>query len=352
MTNRDLIDKLNENKSLELFEWENLIGTFSNEDRNYAADIARSIAHLKFGNKIYFRGIVEFTNICKNDCLYCGIRRSNKCVSRYRLKKEDIIACCNKGYELGYRTFVLQGGEDGYFNDDRMADIISSIHHQFSDCAVTLSIGERARESYQRLYDAGASRYLLRHETADETHYGKLHPEELSWKHRIKCLYDLKDIGYQTGCGMMVGSPYQTVECLVEDMLFMSEFKPHMIGMGPFIPHKDTPFKDFKAGSIETTLFLLSLCRIALPDVLLPSTTALGTLKGDGRQLGILAGANVVMPNLSPLEVRKKYLLYDNKIGTDYDAEEGIEKLKAQMEEIGYEMVIGRGDYSKEEFNS
>lgn len=352
MTNRDLIDKLNENKSLELNEWETLIGTFSNKDRNYAADIAKSIAHYKFGNKIYFRGIVEFTNICKNNCLYCGIRRSNKCVSRYRLQKEDIIACCDTGYELGYRTFVLQGGEDGYFNDDRMADIISSIHHQFSDCAVTLSIGERSRESYQRLFDAGASRYLLRHETADEAHYGKLHPKELSWKHRIKCLYDLKDIGYQTGCGMMVGSPFQTVECLAEDMLFMSGFKPHMIGIGPFIPHKDTPFKDFEAGSVETTVFLLSLCRIALPDVLLPATTALGTLKGDGRQLGILAGANVVMPNLSPLEVRKKYMLYDNKVGTEDDAEEGIEKLKTQMEEIGYEMVIGKGDFSKEGFNS
>ena len=352
MTNKNLIDKLNENKLLAFDEWKTLIGTYTDEDRAYAADIARRIVLNKFGNKIYFRGIVEFTNICKNDCLYCGIRRSNKCVSRYRLTKDDILACCSTGYELGYRTFVLQGGEDLYFNDDRMVDIISAIHNQFPDCAVTLSIGERSNESYQRLYDAGASRYLLRHETADETHYGKLHPSDLSWKHRIQCLYDLKEIGYQTGCGMMVGSPYQTDECLAKDMLFMSEFKPHMIGIGPFIPHKDTPFKEFPAGSTETTLFLLSLCRIALPDVLLPSTTALGTVQGNGRQLGVLAGANVVMPNLSPMEVRKKYLLYDNKVGTNDDAKDGIQKLKNQMEEIGYEMVIGKGDFCKEGFNS
>lgn len=346
MTNRELIDKLNLNKVLEFEEWKILIGTFSEGDRAYASEIARSIALEKFNKRIYFRGIIEFTNICKNDCLYCGIRKSNKNVSRYRLTKEDILTSCSIGHKLGFRTFVLQGGEDGYFNDDRMADIISDIRKYYPDCAVTLSIGERTHESYKKLFDAGASRYLLRHETADEIHYGKMHPSELSWRNRIKCLYDLKRTGFQTGCGCMVGSPYQTAECLAEDMLFMSTFKPHMIGIGPFIPHKDTPFKDFNTGSTETTLFLLSLCRIALPDVLLPATTALGTVQGNGRQLGILAGANVVMPNLSPMEARKKYMLYDNKIGTGDDAEEGTFKLKTQIEEIGYEMVVSKGDFS------
>lgn len=346
MTNRKLIDELNKNKLLTFAEWKLLIETFSKEDRTYAAEIARKIAKQRFGNKIYFRGIIEFTNICKNDCLYCGIRRSNKRVTRYRLTKDDILTSCNAGYQLGFRTFVLQGGEDEYFNDDLMADIVSAIHHSYPDCAITLSIGEKTRKSYQKLFDAGASRYLLRHETADETHYGKLHPSELSLRHRLQCLHDLKEIGYQTGCGCMVGSPYQTAECLAKDMLFMSEFKPHMIGIGPFIPHKDTPFKDFKAGSTERTLFLLSLCRITLPDVLLPATTALGTVRGDGRQLGILAGANVIMPNLSPLAVRNKYMLYDNKIGTEDDAEKSIQKLKTQIEEIGYKMVVGRGDFS------
>lgn len=349
MTNHELIDKLNCTKTLSLEEWKLLLGTFSIEDREYAAEIAREIVLSKYGNKIFFRGIIEFTNICRNDCLYCGIRRSNGCVTRYRLTKEDILACCDEGYKLGFRTFVLQGGEDACFTDDIMADIVSSIRGKYPDCAITLSIGERSRESYKRLFAAGANRYLLRHETADCVHYNRLHPPELSLENRLRCLNDLKETGYQTGCGCMVGSPYQTVECLAKDMMFMSWFKPEMIGIGPFIPHKDTPFRDFKAGSTELTLFLLSLCRIMLPDVLLPATTALGTLSGNGRQLGILAGANVIMPNLSPLEVRRKYMLYDNKIGTEDDAEESIRKVKMQIEKIGYEMVIDRGDHKEEE---
>jgi biotin synthase len=349
MTNRELIDELNKNKSLTFADWKVLMETFSDEDRTYAAEIARDIALQRFENKIYFRGIIEFTNICKNDCLYCGIRRSNNCLSRYRLTKDDILTSCEVGYKLGFRTFVLQGGEDGYFNDDRMSDIVSEIHSCYPDCAITLSIGERTRESYQKLFDSGAERYLLRHETADEMHYRKLHPPELSWQHRKQCLYDLKEIGYQTGCGCMVGSPYQTAECLAKDMMFMSEFKPHMIGMGPFIPHRDTPFRDFQTGSTETTLFLISLCRIMLPNVLLPATTALGTVRGDGRQLGVKAGANVIMPNLSPLEVRKKYMLYDNKVGTNDESEESIQKLKKQMKQIGYEIVVDRGDFHEEE---
>lgn len=351
MNNYDLIEKLNIQKFLSLQEWAFLLDSFTDDDRKYAADIARDIAVKNFGNKIYIRGIIEFTNYCKNDCIYCGIRRSNSHAIRYRLDKEDIISCCDEGYRYGFRTFVLQGGEDGFFNDDKVIDIVSSIRNRFPDCAITLSIGEKSRESYQNYFNAGADRYLLRHETADESHYGMLHPPELSWKHRMQCLQDLKEIGYQTGCGCMIGSPYQSNGYLAEDMVFMGEFKPHMIGIGPFIPHKDTPFHGFQAGSSEKTLLILSLCRIMLPNVLLPATTALGTVSENGRKQGILAGANVIMPNLSPQCVRKKYMLYDNKVTTGDDAAESIQILSRHMEEIGYELTVSRGDYKGDEID-
>lgn len=349
MNNRELIDKLNRDKSLSFEEWHTLLSSFTDEDREYAAVLANKIAKENFGNNVYFRGIIEFTNYCKNDCLYCGIRCSNKEVNRYRLTEDEILECCDEGYLLGYRTFVLQGGEDPYWDDEKMVKLVKAIRSRFPDCAITLSLGERSRESYEKLYEAGADRYLLRHETADAEHYAKLHPQNLKLENRMRCLNDLKEIGYQTGCGMMIGSPYQTTENIVKDMMYIAEFKPHMIGIGPFLPHKDTPFRDEEAGCTTLTLFILSLCRIMLPDVLLPSTTALGTLQGDGRKLGVLAGCNVVMPNLSPLSVRKKYMLYDNKVGTDDDAKHGIEKLKAQMNEIGYQVHVGRGDFHKKE---
>lgn len=345
LENRELIDKLNEDKKLNLYQWEQLLGTFKEEDQKYAANMARNISLEKFGNKIFFRGIVEFTNVCKNNCKYCGIRRGNKEVSRYRLNKEEILKCCEEGYKYGYRTFVLQGGEDNYYSDEMMEDIISSIHKKYPDCAITLSIGEKERESYEKFYKAGATRFLLRHETADEKHYEKLHTDELSWEHRMNCLKNLKDIGYQTGCGFMVGSPYQSISNIAKDMIFIEKFKPQMIGIGPFIAHKDTPFKDFPCGSAKMTLFILSLCRIMLPDVLLPATTALSTVRDDGRQLGVLSGANVIMPNLSPIEVRKKYMLYDNKAITGDDAGENLKLIQGNMNEIGYEVIIDKGDY-------
>lgn len=348
MHNRELIDLLHRQQKLEENQWEQLFASYMAEDLDYAMELARNITIARFGKKIYFRGIVEFSNICKNDCYYCGIRCGNKCVSRYRLDQEDILKCCDEGYATGFRTFVLQGGEDGWFTDERMCTIIRAIKEKYPDCAVTLSLGERSRESYQKLYDAGADRYLLRHETADDAHYRILHPANLSLANRLQCLRDLKEIGYQTGCGVMVGSPGQTPATLAKDMLFMQEFQPQMVGVGPFLPHKDTPFKDEAAGSVELTLFVLALCRIMLPWALMPSTTALGTAEGDGRKKGVLAGCNVVMPNLSPADVRKKYMLYDNKAGTDLTAAEGIAILRRQMEEIGYEVVVGRGDFGKE----
>lgn len=341
-----LIDKLNSEKSLTHAEWCTLLENFNESDRKYAETLAREIATERFGKNIYFRGIIEFTNICKNDCYYCGIRRSNCCVQRYRLSKEEILECASEGYKYGFRTFVLQGGEDGSITDEFLCDIISSIKELYPDCAVTLSVGERSTQSYEKLKSAGADRYLLRHEAANKNLYEKIHPEYQSYDERMRCLFDLKKLGFQTGCGFMVGVPYQTISDIADDLIFIQDFKPHMIGLGPFIPHKDTPFKDYAHGNIELTLMLMSLSRIMLPDVLLPATTALGSVRGDGRQLGVLAGCNVVMPNLSPLSVRKKYMLYDGKAGTESDAKSGIEMLKHQMEEIGYNVVCTRGDHA------
>lgn len=328
--------------------WERLFTEYTQSDADFAIELARQRTLERFGRKIWFRGIVEFSNICKCDCHYCGIRCSNHQVSRYRLTPEDILECCAEGYGAGFRTFVLQGGEDGWFTDERMCAIVREIKKKWPDCAVTLSLGERSRESYQAMFDAGADRYLLRHETADEDHYALLHPAKQTLQNRLRCLRDLKDIGYQTGCGIMVGSPGQTPATLAKDMVFMQEFRPQMVGVGPFLPHKDTPFRGEKPGSVELTLFVLALCRLMLPGVLLPATTALGTAEADGRVRGVLAGCNVIMPNLSPASVRKKYMLYDNKAGSDLTAEEGIALLRQQMEAIGYEVVIGRGDYQEE----
>ena len=347
MNNRERIDELNRTRSLPREQWTKLLSSWDSGDREYAAELARSIAQQHFGRAIYVRGIVEFSNICRNDCLYCGIRRSNTQVSRYRLSPQEILECCEAGYHYGFRTFVLQSGEDKGFSVECLAETVHEIKRRFPDCAATLSVGELSREEYQRLFDAGADRYLLRHETADETHYGRLHPAELSWKNRMRCLHDLKEIGYQTGCGFMVGSPFQKPEHLAADMVFLHDFQPHMIGIGPFIPHKDTPFRAYPAGSVELTLFLLSLCRIMLPDVLLPATTALGTLDPEGREKGVLAGANVIMPNLSPMEVRRNYLLYNNKNSVDMQTELCRSDLQRRLEKIGYGIKAVRGDYGE-----
>lgn len=342
------IDRLEKEQCIDLEDLRALLTTTDAAVLEELAHRARKTAQRIYGNKVYIRGLIEFTNYCKNDCIYCGIRRSNKNAERYRLSQEQILSCCEVGHELGFRTFVLQGGEDPYFTDNRICEIVSHIKANFPDCAVTLSIGEKSRESYQAYFNAGADRYLLRHETANEEHYQKLHPAEMSLQNRKRCLFDLKEIGYQTGCGFMVGSPYQTVESLYEDLMFIKELHPQMVGIGPFIPQKDTPFGDKEAGTMEMTLRLLSIIRLMHPYVLLPSTTALGTIHPKGREKGILAGANVVMPNLSPLDVRDKYKLYDNKICTGDEAAECRDCLQRRMESIGYEIVTDRGDYAGE----
>ena len=297
-----------------------------------------------YGNKVYIRGLIEFTNYCKNNCYYCGIRRDNRNVRRYRLTEEEILSCCREGYALGYRTFVLQGGDDPYFTDERMTELIRRIKENHPDCAITLSIGEREKESYRKFREAGADRYLLRHETADEAHYRSLHPQEMSLSHRMKCLYDLKELGYQVGAGFMVGSPGQTLANVADDLLVLQRLQPEMGGVGPFIPHHDTRYADEKARSVDMTIFLLSIIRILLPKVLLPATTALGTMDPFGREKGLLAGANVVMPNLSPEKNRKDYSLYDNKICTGEEAAQSIAALRKKVESVGCQVVTDRGD--------
>lgn len=342
-----LIEKLNNTHSLNKGEALQLIKQGA-QHKNLLFALAQQTAQKSFGKRIFVRGLIEFTNYCKNDCYYCGIRRSNKNAARYRLTQEEILECCRAGYGLGFRTFVLQGGEDYFYSDEDIAAIVRAIKAQHPDCAVTLSIGERSRETYALWKKAGADRYLLRHETADFAHYAKLHPAELSAKNRQNCLYTLKELGYQAGAGFMVGSPYQTAENLADDLMFLQKLRPQMIGIGPFIPHHDTPFKDEPAGSVELTLVLLAVLRLLFPHVLLPATTALGTLAPGGRLLGIKAGANVIMPNLSPQNVRGKYLLYDNKLHTGAEAAEALNELQREVASIGYRIVSARGDYTEE----
>ncbi len=348
MKNIELIQKLELYGTLSRREFISLLSSYTKNDIAYARDRAVDISKKYFGNSIYIRGLIEFTNICRNDCLYCGLRCSNVHIDRYRLAKEQILECCRLGYPLGFRTFVLQGGEDPYFDDEKICDIVGSVKKEFPDCAVTLSIGEKSKESYKAFFDAGADRYLLRHETANNCHYSKLHPEGLTLKNRLECLYTLKEIGFQTGCGFMAGSPYQTAECIADDLVFLQEFKPQMVGIGPFIPHCDTPFAKEPQGGLELTLFLLALVRIMLKNVLLPSTTALGTISPNGREMGIQSGANVVMPNLSPLSVRDKYMLYNNKASSGCEAAEYVNELQARIEAIGYTIAVSRGDFNTE----
>lgn len=339
-----LIRKLAHTHSLCQEEYRALIENRTPETAAALSEEAIRVRQAIYGRTVYIRGLIEVSNICRNDCLYCGIRASNAACDRYRLEDGDILAACAEGYDLGFRTFVLQGGEDGHFTDERLTVLLRAIKSRYPDCAVTLSLGERTRESYARLREAGADRYLLRHETATKSHYEQLHPPALSFDNRMRCLRNLRELGYQVGCGFMVGSPYQTPDDLARDLQFIENFKPDMCGIGPFIPHKDTPFAAFPAGTVELTCYLLSIIRLIHPPVLLPATTALGTIHPEGREMGILAGANVVMPNLSPAAVRKKYMLYNNKVSDGAESAQSKDELVRRMAAIGYEVVTARGD--------
>lgn len=339
-----VVERLIEKNQLSKEEYIFLLTHMTDEMKEKLKADAVRLRRLHYGDNVYIRGLIEFTNYCKNNCYYCGIRAGNRRVERYRLTEEEILSCCENGLNLGIRTFVLQGGEDVYFTDDRMVTIVKKIKERYPQCAITLSIGERSMESYKKLKQAGVDRFLLRHETAKEEHYKQLHPENMTLKSRIQCLYDLKQLSYQVGAGFMVGSPGQTADSLADDLVFLKELDPQMVGIGPFIPHHETPFSQEEKGSVEQTLLLLSIVRIILPKVLLPATTALGTLDPRGREKGLQAGANVVMPNLSPVMVRKKYELYDAKICTGEEAAECIPCLQRRIEEAGYQMVQDRGD--------
>lgn len=340
-----LVEKLKNTRDLTDEELRALIHGGHDEALAQAADEVR---RAYYGDKVYLRGLIEFTSYCRNNCYYCGLRAQNTRAERYRLSEEQILDCCREGYALGYRTFVLQGGEDPYYTDERICGIVRKIKDQYPDCAVTLSIGEKPRESYRRYREAGADRYLLRHETASDSHYRRLHPDSMSSEDRKRCLRDLKELGYQVGSGFMVGSPYQTTDDLIADLRFLQELRPDMIGIGPFITHRDTPFRDFDSGTAELTLRMLSILRLMFPYALLPSTTALGTINAVGRELGLKAGANVVMPNLSPTEVRSKYAIYDNKICTGDESAQCRRCLEQRVKSAGYRVVTDRGDAAKD----
>ena len=337
----DIVKKLEKEKMLSDEEFFRL---FECENDSYLFECADRIRRSVYSDEVYIRGLIEITNYCKNNCYYCGIRCGNTKAVRYRLSKEQILEACDEGYELGFRTFVMQGGEDPYFDDKMVCDIVSSVKEKYPECAVTLSIGEKPKESYKAFKNAGADRYLLRHETATDEHYSKLHPSGMLLSVRKQCLYDLKELGFQVGAGFMVGSPWQTKENIASDLRFLKELQPDMIGIGPFLSHKDTPFASYENGSFELTLRLVAILRILFPYALIPSTTALGTIHPQGREMGLKAGANVVMPNLSPLSVRKLYMLYDNKISTDEEAAQNVESLKKKVADAGYRVVTARGD--------
>lgn len=340
----ELILKLEQTSNLNDTELYYLINSTAPDTNHQLALAADRVRRQHYGDAVFIRGLIEFTNYCKNNCLYCGIRASNSCAKRYRLNEEDILSCCAEGYKLGFRTFVLQGGEDPYFTDDKVCSLVSSIRNNHPDCAITLSIGEKSRESYQAYFDAGANRYLLRHEAADAQLYEQLHPQSMSLANRTRCLYDLKDIGYQVGSGFMVAPPYQTTQHLIKDLRFLQQLEPDMIGIGPYINHKDTPFKDMPSGSLELSLRMLSILRLMFPYALLPSTTALGSIHPHGRELGLQAGGNVVMPNLSPSAVRQHYAIYNNKLHSGLEAAQSLAALKEEIKKAGYQIVVDKGD--------
>jgi len=340
------VNNLKNDKDLSDEEFLDLLQTSQYDQMLYKA--ADGVRRQYYGNEVYIRGLIEFTNYCKNNCYYCGIRCGNSRAVRYRLSSGEILRCCSDGYKLGFRTFVLQGGEDPYFTDKYICDIVYSIRSNFPDCVITLSLGEKQKDSYKNYFEAGARRYLLRHETANQLHYSMLHPRSMSLKNRKDCLFNLKEIGYQVGSGFMVGSPYQTAENILDDLRFLQQLKPDMIGIGPYITHKQTPFKDFKSGSLQLTLRLISILRLMLPYALIPATTALGTIHPQGRELGLKAGANVVMPNLSPVGVRKLYSLYEDKICTAEESAQCRSCLERRVKSAGYQIVTAVGDVKKE----
>lgn len=340
---KDIIDKLYSTTNASREELLFLLDNLSEENKEYLIEKAHRVAVENYSKNVYIRGLIEFTNYCIRDCKYCGIRKSNHKADRYRLSIDEILECADIGDKLGYKTYVLQGGEDSYFTDEKMVEIIKKIKEKYPGNAITLSLGERSYKSYKKMFNAGADRYLLRHETASKDLYESLHPNG-SFENRIQCLKNLKEIGYQVGAGFMVGLPNQSNKNLIDDLIFLKELNPHMCGIGPFIPHKDTPLANEKGGTLEKTITMLALVRLMLPKILLPATTALGSIDPLGREKGLKAGANVVMPNLSPTNVREKYSLYDGKICTGDEAAECRVCIERRINAAGFNLEITRGD--------
>ncbi len=343
-----LIEQLSEERSLSLSQYETLLAAGDAETRALLSEKALAARRRVYQDRVFVRGLIEISNICKNDCNYCGLRASNAALCRYRLSEEEILSAVRRGYAMGFRTFVLQGGEDAYFTDERLVGLLEQIKREFPDCAVTLSLGARSRESYAALRRAGADRYLLRHETANALHYAHLHPAPLTLKNRLRCLTDLKELGYQVGAGFLVGSPHQTLSHLAEDLKLIETLRPAMCGIGPFLPQKDTPFASFPAGDTELCCMLLSILRLMDPALLLPATTALASANESGRRRGLKSGANVLMPNLSPAVAKENYTLYDGKRSTGAEGAEGLALLEAELCEIGFTIDYSRGDYVAE----
>ncbi len=341
-----LIDKLYENNNLDYDEIVFILNNIEEAGKDYLIQKAHETRMKTYGNKVFFRGLIEFTNHCIKGCKYCGINSKNSNISRYRLELDDILLCCEMGYNLGYKTFVLQGGEDNYYTDDKVIETIKTIKSRYPNVAITLSIGEKSYKSYEMYFNAGADRYLLRHETANRELFQRIHTNT-SYDNRIDCLWNLKKIGYQVGAGFMVGIPNQTKEDLAMDMIFLKRLEPEMVGIGPFIPHKDTIYKDEIGGTLEDTITMIALTRLFLPYSLLPATTALGTISPMGREKGLKAGANVIMPNLSPINVREKYSLYNGKISSLNEVAEFKDLIEKSIVSSGFTIDMSRGDNIK-----
>ncbi len=338
-----LIKKLYIKNDLEDEELLYLLDNINEKEKKYLFSLAKKTRDEVYGNRVYLRGLIEFTNYCNKRCVYCGINASNKNVKRYRLTKHEILDSCIKGKKLGFNTFVLQGGEDKFFTDEIICDIVQSIKLKIPDCAVTLSIGEREFESYKAFKKAGVDRYLLRHETTNSDLYTRLHPNS-KLQNRMECLKDLKDLGFQTGAGFMVGLPGYETKDYVKDLRFLKNLQPEMVGIGPFIPHADTEMKHCKSGDLKTVILILAMVRLLLPKVLLPATTALSTIDSEGRKKGLNAGANVIMPNLTPGIYREDYSLYNEKMITGSESVEELELIKKQLEDYGYICDMSKGD--------
>lgn len=341
----DIINHLADGGTLSRDEWMILLSSLDYGEREYLRVKAQEVAVSHYGKGIFVRALLEISSYCKNNCYYCGIRASNRDAQRYRLSKEEILECCKEADALGFNTFVLQGGEDPVQNDAWVVDVVKAIRAAYPEKAITLSVGERSAEAYAAFKEAGANRFLLRHETRNDEHYSQLHPSMMSSENRRQCLMTLKRLGFQTGSGMMIGSPGQTDEHLYEDIRFLEELQPQMIGIGPFLPATNTPFENHSPGSADKTILMLSLLRLRFPNVLLPATTALATLCSNGMERAISAGANVVMPNVSPVEQRKKYSIYDNKKSTGAESAQQMQQLENRLNAIGYHIDYGRGDY-------